>query len=135
MAAHDSRQSALRTPYAKPEEHGTLFCRLFNDPVRYGRLHSQVIRRFMINKNWLDRLQFIVQSRYYSTVYRTIKVLFYSLSYNQGTILQFIVNQGTILQFAWKDEEHEKNPHAGYPMFCPKHLLTDREHSAALVGN
>jgi len=25
MAVHDSRQSALRTPYAKPEGHGTLF--------------------------------------------------------------------------------------------------------------
>jgi len=34
MAVHDSRQSALRTPYAQPEGHGTLFCRLFNDPVR-----------------------------------------------------------------------------------------------------
>jgi len=40
MTVHDSHQSALRTSYAKPEGQGTLFCRLFNDPVRYGLLQS-----------------------------------------------------------------------------------------------
>jgi hypothetical protein len=44
-------------------------------------------------------------------------------------------NQGTILQFARKDEDHDENPHPGYPMFWPKHLPADREHFAALVGN